>query len=188
MHETLEHTTVNGIDVAALRGCIVDIQSDSARGQTSWAVTSTWKGGTRSDHAVRGFGFGGRYIERPFTISVDEPHELCGTNEFANPQEYLMSALNACMMVGYSAVAALMGITLTKLEIDLRGDIDLRGFLGIDAKVKPGYGNLQQTVRIAGDATEEQFRQLHEIIKATSPNFFNITTAIPTGSRLVIER
>ncbi len=178
---------VNGIDVEALRAAIAGIEADTDKAMTTWKVTSTWKGGTRSDHEVDGFVIGGQKAERRFTIQIDEPLELCGTNQFANPQEYLMSATNACMMVGYAAVAALMGVRLTRLEVELSGDIDLRGFLGIDTHVKPGYDGLKQTVRIAGDGTPEQFQKLHEIVKATSPNYFNITSSIPLFSELVIE-
>ena len=182
-----ETKTVNGLDVEALRQCIDAVESDPAAGMTSWRVTSQWQGGTRSDHRIDGYVIGGEKIDREFRIKIDEPAQLCGTNEHANPQEYLMSALNACMMVGYSAVGALMGIELTKLEVELTGDIDLRGFLGIDATVKPGYDGLKQTVRIAGSGTPEQFEQLHEVVLATSPNFFNLATAIPTNSTLVVE-
>lgn len=188
MTQTLTRTNQNGIDVAMLHDTIDHLRDNPAAAQTRWTVNSRWAGGTRSDHTVEGFQIGGRDVDRSFTIRIDEPLELCGTNQFANPQEYLMSALNACMIVGYAAVAALMGVRLTKLEIEIQGEIDLRGFLGIDETVPPGYESLQQTVTIAGDGTSEQFRQIHEIVKKTSPNFFNITNAIATDSRLVVER
>jgi hypothetical protein len=53
--------------------------------------------------------------------------------------------------------------------------------------VPAGYESLQQTVTIAGDATAEQLQQIHETVKKTSPNYFNITSAIPVPSRLVVE-
>ncbi len=185
---TTANNTLNGIDLVALRGAIAGIEANPASGMTKWRIQSTWKGGTRTDHAVDGFSIGAEQVDRRFTIQIDEPLQLCGTNQFANPQEYLMSAINACMMVGYSAVAALMGIRLTRLEVELTGNIDLRGFLAIDPHIKPGYDALKQTVRIAGDGTPEQFEQLHEVVKATSPNFFNITTSIPMNSEMVIEQ
>ena len=178
----------NGIDTSALRGAIDAITQDPAAGQTHWSVRSEWKGGTRTDHHVTSFDIGGETVARPFTIRIDEPLELCGTNEYANPQEYLLSALNACMMVGYSAVAALMGIELESLEVRVEGDIDLRGFLGIDPAVANGYESLQQTVRIsAKNASDDDLRALHDAVLATSPNFFNITKAIPTNARLEIR-
>jgi len=183
--KTTQHP--NGIDTEALQGAIDAVVENPASGQTRWSVRSEWKGGTRTDHYIDAYEIGGERIERAFTLHIDEPRQLCGTDEYANPQEYLLSAVNACMMVGYSAVAALMGIELTKLEVELVGDIDLRGFLGIDESVANGYESLRQRVRIAGNASPEALRKLHETVLATSPNLFNITHAIPTNSELVIE-
>jgi hypothetical protein len=46
--------------------------------------------------------------------------------------------------------SAVRGITLESLEIETDGEIDLRGFLGIDPAVPPGYENLSYIVRIKG--------------------------------------
>ena len=43
----------------------------------------------------------------------------------------LMSAFNACIMVGYVVGASVNGIHLEKVEIETDGELDLRGFLGI---------------------------------------------------------
>lgn len=179
-------TNVNGIDVEALRGCIEACDRDPAQAQTKWRVTSQWVGGTRSDHHVDGVEIGGKRIERQFTLRTDEPHELVGGNAYANPQEYLLAALNACMMVGYAAVAALKGIQLTRLEVTVSGDIDLRGFLGL-ADVPRGYTTLHQRVRIAGHASREELEELHRAVQATSPNLWNITRPIQVTSELVID-
>lgn len=186
-HPAPTQATVNGIAVAELRQSIDAIGADNTRGHTSWCVNSQWMGGTRSDHHIEGCSIGGQFVKRPFVIKVDEPQELAGTNQFANPQEYLLAALNACMMVGYTAVAALMGVKLTKLEVQTRGDIDLRGFLGIGDRVPAGYVALEQEVHIAGSGTPEEFSRLHDIVRATSPNFFNITRAVPVRSRMIVE-
>lgn len=180
-------STINGIDVPALRESIEAIRTNPSLGATRWKINSRWDGGTRSDHRVAGFEIGGEFVERPFTIKVDEPKELGGTNHYANPQEYLLAALNACMVVGYSAVAALMGITLTALEIETSGNIDLQGFLAISDRIPAGYPSLEQTVRVSGDGTAEQFAKLHDAVRATSPNFFNLTRDVPVNSRMIVE-
>jgi hypothetical protein len=63
----------------------------------------------------------------------------------------------------------------------------LRGFLGIDSSEKPGYDSLRYAVRIKGNASEEEFLKVHEIVKATSPNRFNVAIAIALSSQLVVE-
>jgi len=185
---TLTQTNkLNGIDVPVLKQSIADIEANPDAGQTRWTVKSQWEGGTRTDHFVDGVDIGGQKVDRQFQIQIDEPCELCGTNQYANPQEYLLAATNACMMVGYATVASVMDVKLTKLELEITGDIDLRGFLDIDASVARGYERLHYTVRLAGDGTQEQFEKMHEVVQRTSPNYYNITNPIELTSDLVVE-
>jgi hypothetical protein len=53
--------------------------------------------------------------------------------------------------------------------------------------VAAGYRELQSTVVVKGDGTEEQFRKIHEMVLATSPIFYNITCAVPVAPTLIIE-
>src|ERR1700686_5352822 len=143
-----EPTVVNGINVDDLFALIDGVKRQPAKGKTNWHVTTTWQGQARSRAEVESFEIGGERVPRRFSIDIDEPRELGGSNSFANPQEHLIAALNACMPVGYVAQCAVRGITLQSLEIETEGDIDLRGFLGIDPDVANGYESLRYTVRI----------------------------------------
>jgi uncharacterized OsmC-like protein len=185
--KTAEPTVVNGINVDDLFALIEGVRREPAKGQTNWRVTTTWQGQTRSRAQVEGFGIGGEHVPRRFSIDIDEPAELGGSNRFANPQEHLIAALNACMTVGYVAQCAVRGITLESLEIETDGEIDLRGFLGIDPAVPPGYEKLSYTVRIRGSGTKEEFAAIHEAVMATSPNFYNLSQPVALKPVLVIE-
>jgi len=185
--ETIKANIVNGINVDDLLALRAGIEQDPSKGMTNWRVTTAWQGQTRSRATVSGFRIGGEEVPRRFSFDVDEPYELGGSNAFANPQEYLLAALNACLTVGYVAQCAIRGITLEHLEIETKGEIDLRGFLGIDATVAPGYKSLSYTVRIKGTGTEEQFAEIHEAVMATSPNFHNVSRPVDLKPTLVIE-
>ena len=187
MQEVTVKQFVNGIDTMKLRETIDAVAGDSAIGQTKWKVTTNWKGGTRSNSEVKGYWIGGSYVEKDFMVQIDEPLELCGSNQFANPQEYLMSAFNACIMVGYAAASSLEGIELESIRIETEGDIDLRGFLGLDPNVAPGYESLKYTVYIKGNGTDEQFQRIHEFVTATAPNRYNLGNAIKLNTQFVIE-
>ncbi len=178
---------INGFDAAALKGVMEAVSEDPAKGKVKFQVTSAWKENCRSECRVESYSLGGERIERGFTIPVDEPTELLGDNTAPNPQEVLMAGLNACMLVGYVSGCSMNGIQLEKLEIETEGELDLRGFLGLDKSVKPGYEEIHYTVRIKGNGTEEQFREIHETVMATSPNFFNISQPIRLVPHLVVE-
>lgn len=178
---------VNGIDVNYLMETVDAVAADPAKGMVAFRVKSAWNGQTKSEHQVESYKIGGQTVPRRFAVKCDEPLELCGENTAANPQELLMSALNACMMVGYVAGCAVRGIKLEALEIETDGELDLRGFLGIDEKIKPGYDALQVKVRIKGNGTAEQFRQIHETVLKTSPNYFNISKPIAVAAMLMVD-
>jgi uncharacterized OsmC-like protein len=169
---------VNGIDVEALGAVVDQVSRDPSKGLVAFHVTSAWKGQTLSESVVESYTIGGQKVPRRFAMRIDEPLELLGTNTAPNPQEMLMAALNACMMVGYVAGASIAGIRLDSVEIDTDGQLDLRGFLGIDPQVPAGYETLRYTVRIKGDGTPEQFRAIHETVMKTSPNYFNLSRPI----------
>src|SRR5258708_175921 len=139
---------VNGLNVDELFALIEGVKQDNAKGRTHWRVSTAWQGQARSRSQIEGFAIGGEQVSRQFSIDIDEPSELGGSNRFANPQEHLIAALNACMTVGYVAQCAVRGIVLESLVIETDGEIDLRGFLGIDPLVPKGYQNLNYTTPI----------------------------------------
>lgn len=183
----VQPTVVNGINVDDLHALIEDVRGDPAKGKTNWRVTTTWQGQARSRAEIESFEIGGEKVPRRFSIDIDEPLQLGGSNGFANPQEHLIAALNACMTVGYVAQCAVRGITLERLAIETDGEIDLRGFLGIDPAVPQGYESLNYTVRIKGNGTREQFAEIHQAVMATSPNFYNMSSPVTLKPALVVE-
>ena len=184
--KTVEPTVVNGINVDDLFALIDDVKREPAKGKTNWHVTTTWQGQARSRSEIESYEIGGEKVPRRFSIDIDEPRELGGSNRFANPQEHLIAALNACMTVGYAAQCAVRGIALESLRIETDGQIDLRGFLGIDPAVPQGYENLSYTVHIKGNGTKQQFAEIHEAVMATSPNFYNLSRPVALKPVLVV--
>jgi uncharacterized OsmC-like protein len=169
---------VNGLDLNALGETVEAINADGAKAIVGFEVTTRWTGQTRSETSVEGFTLGGERIARSHKIVADEPCELLGADGAPNPQELLMAAFNACITVGYVAGASLKGITLDSLEIRTRGELDLRGFLGLSDAIAPGYENVEYEVRIKGDGSPEQFEEIHQTVMKTSPNYFNLSRPI----------
>jgi uncharacterized OsmC-like protein len=186
MTTTHSPSLINGINIDALRLAMDAIAERPVEGSTRWEVTSHWGGGTRSDTRITSSVIGGRRVAKDFMIAMDGPLELCSTHQHPNPQEYLLAALNACMIAGYTVGCALESIHLEELRIETEGEIDLRGFLGIAPDIKPGYDQLRYTVHIKGNGTPEQFERIHRTVMATSPNYFNLRNPTPLQSRLIV--
>jgi uncharacterized OsmC-like protein len=184
MLDTTKNAPVNGLDLQALGEVVEAIEADAGKAQVGFDVVTRWKGQTRSETTVTGFTMAGERVERTHTIVADEPCELLGSDCAPNPQELLMAAVNACMMVGYVAGASLKGITLESVEIRTRGELDLRGFLGLSEDVPPGYEAIDYDVIIKGDGSAADFEDIHQTVMKTSPNYFNISRPIRVNGSL----
>ena len=178
----------NGIEPAALKQLAARAACGGACDpQARFGVSTTWRGGARSESRVTGYDLHGKYIARNFVIPIDEPKELAGTGAAPNPQEVLMAAVNACMVFGYVAIATLQGVTIESLSIESHGELDLRGVLALDAKTKPGYESLHYTIRVKGDGTPEQFKAIHDAVIATSPNRWTMANPVKVTGDLIGE-
>ena len=101
--------------------------------------------------------------ENPFVMDNDEPPVLLGTDKGANPVEQILHGLAGCITTTTVYYAAAKGIKIDEMETIFVGDLDLRGFLGLPGRIRNGYEQIQVTVRIKSDASDEEIRELVEI-------------------------
>jgi len=106
---------------------------------------------------------------RQHTLTIDEPPTLGGEDTAANPVEVALAALISCQVVTYRFWAAKLGITLDDVEIDAEGDLDVRGFFGLDHGVRPGFTGLRLIVRLAGPESAERYQELQAAVDAHCP-------------------
>jgi len=118
---------------------------------------------------------------------VDEPASLGGQDGAANPVEAALGALLACQTVTYRFWAARLDIRLDDLELETEGDLDVRGFFGLDDAVRPGFGAVRLRVRLLGPESAERYAELHRAVEEHCPvldlfaNPTPVTTTLVTG-------
>ena len=87
-----------------------------------------------------------------------------------------MGALAACLTQTMVAHATSRGMQLEGIDIDVEGDVDMRGFAGITNDVRPGAQQFRVKVNIkSSSASKEQLDELREIGKRFSPAFDTLT-------------
>ena len=155
------HHTVNGVDLDRLTATIDAVSADPALASFQFRAHNRWVDGARNRTSVQGFhGVGQEDTSRAQPFVVDEPVVLLGQNEAPNAGEYLLHAVAACLSGTIVYHAAARGIALDGLECTVRGDVDLRGFLGLDSGVRPGFGRIEVAIVAKGDFDDDQFAEL----------------------------
>jgi len=182
MTRTTISALVNGIDTDALKSTVTAIAEQPALGACRFRASNTWLAGNHNRSTVTGFYGACQEIPhaQTFTMDADEPAILAGHDAGANPVEHLLHALASCLTTSMVAHAAVRGIAIEALESELEGDIDLRGFLGLDASVPKGYTAIRANFRVT--AAPEAIATLREL--ATFSPVFNTLLA---GTRVDVR-
>jgi uncharacterized OsmC-like protein len=93
-------------------------------------------------------------------LLTDMPPAIGGSASGPNPGWLLRGALASCTATSIAMRAASLGLTLTDLEVTAESESDHRGMLGLDDRIPAGLGAVRVKVRIAGNAPDQDLRQL----------------------------
>lgn len=151
------------IDLDAFDQTRAAVEGDAAVGEGSFTTVTRWEDGARA-----------RTTARSFSIETDEPAPLGGTDAAVDPMELLLASLGTCLTIGWVTHAARREVEYRDLEIEVEGDYDLRGYLDLDADVRPGFGSVRYTVHVDTDADEATLEEIRTAAERTSPMFDNI--------------
>lgn len=176
-----EQNFVNGVNVTELFNTIDAIKADSRIADFNFRAKNKWVNGSMNVTTVDDYDGALQQFSRetPFVLQKDEPEVLLGTDKSASPVEYLLAALAGCMTTSLVYHAAARGIQITEVESSYEGNVDLRGFLGLDEKIRNGYRSIKVAFKVKGNATEEQLRELVEVAQQRSPMFDVISNGVP---------
>lgn len=115
---------------------------------------------------------------------IDEPAALGGTDRAPNPIEYALASLGSCQAITYRFWAEKLGIPFDRLCIEVDGEIDFRGLLGLSDKVRPGFESVRIAVRVSGPASQEAYHRLHTEVERHCPMLDVFRNHVSASTRL----
>ena len=175
-------TIRNGVDTEKLFATLDLIGEQPELAKFQFRATNRWIGGAHNRTTIQGFyAAGGEDTSRDeaFEIDAGEPGILLGTDTGANPAEYLLHALAACLTTSIVYVAAARKVELTSVESSLTGDMDVRGALGVDPEPRNGFKRIRVSFRVSGYATEAKLREVVERARKRSAVYDMVTNGVP---------
>lgn len=176
---------INGVNVDRMGATVRAMQQSPGLATFQFRATNRWINGGHNRSTIQSFyGAGQEDTSRtnPFVLEADHPPVLLGDDHGANPAEYVLHALAACLTTSLIYHAAARGIRIDSVESTLEGDLDLQGFLGLSEKIRTGYKQIRADLTIKTTASAEQLKDLthfspvHDIISKPVPVDIRITT------------
>jgi uncharacterized OsmC-like protein len=174
---------VNGVNVENLLASIYAFKKEPALGKFRFRATNKWITGGHNRSRIKEFYGAGKedtLRTQTFVLDADEPAVLHSGDRAANPVEFVLHALAACLTTSIVYHAAVRDIRIEELESKIEGDVDVRGFTGIDPNVRKGYQNIRVTFRCKSDASAEQLEELARF----SPVWDTLANPVPVTVRV----
>ena len=116
-------------------------------------------------------------------LVLDQPSALGGTDRGPRPGEVVLMALASCQEHTYRVHAALLGIPLEDIHVELEGLVDGRGFLG-DESVTPGFSEVRGVVTIKSSASDADLARLRETVDRHCPVLDDLRRPVPVTLKL----
>jgi uncharacterized OsmC-like protein len=100
---------------------------------------------------------------------------VAGLHDLPNPGDILCTALAACMDSVVRMIANRHGVVLADLEVDVTGDVDVRGTLWVSRDVRVGFQKMRCTIRVkAVEGTDPEL--VRRLLIAAEKSCVNLDT------------
>jgi uncharacterized OsmC-like protein len=106
--------------------------------------------------------------EGRWRLETDLPAKAGGEDSAPTPGMLGRGALASCLAIGITMWAARRGVPLYRVEVEVEGDFDARGELGVGG-VDAGYSELRRTIWIESPAPETVLQDLVDVAERHSP-------------------
>lgn len=123
---------------------------------------------------------------RQFKIIVDEPASLGGTDQGANPVEYILAGYAGCLNVVGHLVAKELGITIKNLRVEISGDLNPARFMGLSFDERAGFLGLHVKLQVDSNADEVTLEKWLQQVESRCP--VNDNLANPTPIRISLNQ
>ena len=172
---------VNGVNVSKLFETVGVIKEKPEIAKFNFKAKGKWINGGHNRTTINEFYGACQNFQRQdaFVFEKDEPPVLLGEDHGANPVEYVLAALDGCLITSLIYHAAAQGIKIDEVETSFSGDLNLHGFLGLDENIRNGYENIKVEFNIKADASKEKLQELVQLAQNRSPVFDIVSHPTP---------
>jgi uncharacterized OsmC-like protein len=178
---------LNGPDVQAALQTIDALKAEPSLARFQFRARNSWINGGENRSTIKDFYGAGReddFRQVAFEFTNGEPPVLLGNNEGANPVEFLLHALVGSVTTTFVLHATARGIAIRQLSTKREGEIDLRGLLGLDDTVSPGYEQIRIQMQVEADCSDQELDALLAYTQQHSPVCNTVCRPVP----VTIER
>ena len=171
---------LNGVNVDQIFETVAMVKEDSEIAKFKFRNKNKWIDGGLNRSTISSFyGAKQEFDDREFELHNDEPPVLLSGDKAPNPVEYILHGMAGCITTTLVYHAAARGIKIEEVETSFEGDLDLRGFLGLNENIRKGYQEIRVNVNVNADCPKDVIDELVRFAKDHSPVFDIVQNPVP---------
>ena len=122
--------------------------------------------------------------EGEFKLISDMPEVLGGSNAGPSAGAFARMSLGACLVQGYAMWLSRMDVPFDEIDVEVEGDLDQAGMLGVNDEAPPGHESLRVKVNITSKAPQAEIERVLELADRHSPVLHLIAQPVPVTREL----
>lgn len=116
---------------------------------------------------------------RKFELVLDEPEQLGGKDEGANPLEYILASLAGCYTVVGNMAARELGFELNGMDMEITGSLNPARFSGQSYDDRAGFKEVNIKIQVDSNTDLETLNKWIKIVEDRCPVTDNLTNTTP---------
>jgi uncharacterized OsmC-like protein len=163
----------NNVNVEELRRFISQVKQDVGQAKKAKRVEGRWV----TDKGKPQFVARIDYTKGHMSLECELPPILGGWGNRPDPVQYCLYGLASCYAATFATSAALEGVAFDELSVTAESSMNLNKQIGLSED--PIIEAVKFTVRVKGNATEEQLKKVKELADKRCPGVECLTRSIP---------
>ncbi len=120
-----------------------------------------------------------------YFIASDSAPALAGNSLGPSSPQMFLGALASCLVHTYLLQAALLGIALDAVEIEVTGVLDMTGVVGLPTDEPVTIADLAYAPRVESPAPAEEVARLHQLVDQTCAVLNTLRLPVAVEQRVV---
>lgn len=126
---------------------------------------------------------GDRISPKRMAVDTGDAELVVGTD--ANPVEYFLASVLACLNSTGTMVARDVGLEIEELTATVEGGVDYATYRGEESEARPGLQSVEVTIEVASDADEATLQEWFAAVERRCPITDNVENE--TGLDVTVE-
>lgn len=122
-----------------------------------------------------------------YFIASDSAPTLAGNALGPSSPQMFVGSLASCLVHTYMLQAALLGIPLDDVEIEVTGVLDMTSIVGLPAEEPVTISELAYSTRVSSPASAEEIARLHQIVDRSCPVLNTLRRPVAVAQRVVTD-